>query len=294
MENKLIDKQFHATLSLKHVTRFDYTEPVVLGYSEMHMMPSNTALQQVIEAGMRVSPACDVGMHRDYFGNIVHHFNILGPHRHVEIISEAIVHTENRTSAGEGDPEDARPAGQRFAEFLHWSKGVPMLDEYASVRHDVNPAMHVDVFEQSLSDLAAYFVDNFRYDPDVTHVHSTPKELFEHGGGVCQDMAHAMIGVLRLAGIPTRYVSGYIYDAHKAEAKAEQVRGAAATHAWVQAWHPEGGWCGIDPTNNKPVGWQYIRTAVGRDYYDVTPVKGLFRGDVEQQLTVEVEVSRIS
>jgi len=291
--DKLNDADVYATLALKHVTRFDYTEPVTLGYSEMHMMPAATPLQDIVESSMRVMPACEVGMHRDYFGNIVHHFNIIGPHKHVEIVTEAVVRTANRISAGIVTP-DPRPAEQRFSEFLHWSKGVPMLDEYASVRHGVKPAMAVDAFEQSLSGLAAYFVNNFRYDPDVTHVYSTPKELFEHGGGVCQDMAHAMIGVLRLAGVPARYVSGYIYDADTSEASGDQLRGAAATHAWVQAWHPQAGWCGIDPTNNKLVGWQYIRTAVGRDYYDVTPVKGLFRGDVQQQLTVEVEVRRIS
>jgi len=290
--DKVLDKNTQATLALKHVTRFDYTEPVTLGYSEMHMMPVDTPLQQVLESKLTVFPECEVRTHRDYFGNIVHHFNILGPHTHIEIVSEAVVRTSNQP-AGDMVTSDPRPAGQQFVEFLHWSQGVPKLDEYASVPHAVNPAMHIDEFKQGLSDLAAYFFHNFRYDPDVTQVHSTPKELFEHGGGVCQDVAHAMIGVLRLAGVPARYVSGYIYDAADALDSGGHLRGAAATHAWVQAWHPEADWCGIDPTNNKLVDWQYIHTAIGRDYYDVTPVKGLFRGKVEQQLTVDVDVKRI-
>jgi len=246
----------------------------------------------VVESKLSVLPDCQVGEHRDYFGNIVHHFNILAPHDYLEIVSEAVVRTSDRISGGHAI-SDPRPMEQRHAEFLHWSKSVPQLVEYASVPNKVDLRMDEKEFEQSLYELAAYFYRNFRYDPDVTHVHSTPKELFEHGGGVCQDMAHAMIGVLRLAGIPARYVSGYIYDSKHAEDEGEHLRGAAATHAWVQVWHPKVSWCGIDPTNDKLVDWQYIRTAIGRDYHDVTPVKGIFRGDVEQQLTVAVQVTRI-
>ena len=286
------DKHLHAKLSVRHVTRFDYSQPVTLGFSEVRMMPTETPLQDVVKAKLSVTPQCKVGMHRDYFGNIVHHFNILTPHEHIEVVSEAIVHTSDLISGGYVTP-DPRPVQQRHAEFLHWSKAIPALPEYDSVPSRVDLRMNEEEFRQALSELASHFFNNFRYDPDVTHVHSTPQELFRHGGGVCQDMAHAMIGVLRLAGIPARYVSGYIYDSKRDEDEGEHLRGAAATHAWVQAWHPNASWCGIDPTNNKLVDWQYIRTAIGRDYYDVTPVKGTFRGNVEQQMNVSVRVSRI-
>lgn len=293
MSASVMDKQgYHASLAMRHVTRFNYSEPVTLGFSEVRMMPVDTPLQKVASASLKVSPDCEVRMHRDYFGNLVHHFNLMAPHEYVEVVSEAVVHTSNLISGGVAEL-DPRPAEQRYAEFLHWSKGVPMLDEYAAIQHRVNLHMEFSEFKQGLYELAAHFYRQFRYDPDVTHVHSTPKEFFAHGGGVCQDMAHAMIGVLRLAGVPARYVSGYIYDSSSADDEGEHLRGAAATHAWVQAWHPEGSWCGIDPTNDKLVDWQYIRTAIGRDYYDVTPVKGIFRGHVAQQLTVEVHVKRI-
>lgn len=255
-------------------------------------MPTDTPLQDVLKSKFMVSPDCQVGQHHDYFGNIVHHFNVLAPHTHIEIISEAVVRTSHKISGGVAS-SDPRPSAQRHAEFLHWSKGVPLIDEYASVPNLVDQRMNQKEFEESLVDLASYFFENFRYDPDVTHVHSSPKDLFTLGGGVCQDLAHAMIGVLRLAGIPARYVSGYIYDPDEKNIDGQHLLGASATHAWVQVWHPKASWCGIDPTNDKLVDWQYIRTAVGRDYYDVTPVKGIFRGSVKQNLTVEVEVSRI-
>jgi len=292
MSLSTIDKDLHAKLAIKHTTRFDYSEPVAMGFSEVRMTPVSTPLQEVEKSSFIVLPECKVGMHTDYFGNIVHHFNVLAPHKHIEIVSRSVVHTSNNVSGGVVSP-DPRPSSQRHAEYIRWSKAVPELDEYASVIHHVNQQMNPQEFKESLLELAGYFFLNFRYDPDVTNVHSTAKALFAEGGGVCQDLAHAMIGVLRLAGIPARYVSGYIYDESDENAVGDHLRGSAATHAWVQVWHPETSWCGIDPTNNKLVDWQYIRTAIGRDYDDVTPVKGIFRGLVEQKLTVEVDVSRL-
>ena len=106
------------------------------------------------------------------------------------------------------------------------------------------------------------------------------------------DLTHAMLGVLRLASVPCRYVSGYLYDPGGDE-KETALRGAVASHAWVQAWHNELGWVGIDPTNDKLVDWQYVRVSVGRDYSDVQPVRGVFLGTAQQSLEVEVEVQRI-
>ena len=166
-----------------------------------------------------------------------------------------------------------------------------MLNEYGEVGHRVTMAMDGADFSAALIELAHYFFSRFRYDPDVTHVHSSPKVLFEQGGGVCQDLAHAMIGVLRLSGVPARYASGYIYDP-KQDEEGQHLRGALATHAWLQVWHPELGWVGIDPTNNKLVDWQYSLIGVGRDYFDVQPVRGVFMGSGDQTLTVSVSVSR--
>lgn len=283
----------YALLQVRHITRFDYSAPVSLSHNVLRLTPMDSTLQKVKATSLAINPSCQPVMHRDYFGNVVHHFNLVAPHQFLEIVAESAVETTNAICTGpEEGNDDPRPYEQRFAEFLAWSKGVPALPEYTTIRHEVSMAMGEAEFEKALLELAKYFYRNFRYIPDVTHVHSSPKELFEHGGGVCQDMAHALIGVLRLAGIPARYISGYIYDPKKDE-EGEHVRGAAATHAWVQAWHGKFGWVGIDPTNDKLVDWQYVRTAVGRDYFDVPPVSGLFRGQAEQCLQVAVQVKRL-
>jgi len=281
----------HVTLEVAHSTRFRYSAPVSLSHNELRMSPVDTGLQKVLRHAITVTPEVPLTTHTDHFGNLVHHFNILEPHDSLAINASALVQTTNATSCGPESNPDPRPYEQRWIEFLSWSPGVPRLAEYDSVPlgATVNTDMDEDEFAASLYEMARYFYRNFRYDPDVTHVHSSPKELFDNGGGVCQDMAHAMIGVLRKAGVPARYVSGYIFEPGKGE-MGEHLRGASATHAWLQAWHEGHGWVGIDPTNDKLVDWQYVRTAYGRDYFDVQPLKGVFFGGVEQQLEVDVQV----
>ncbi len=277
-------------LKIRHVTRFDYAFPVTQAHSEIRKTPVDTDLQKVISNTVTVLPEGGMSCHWDHFGNVVYHHNLLEPHDFSEIVSESLVETTNAVFSSVPHP-DPRPHHQRWAEFIAWSPGVPVLDEYRQVDHRVDLSLDGDGFTGALVELAHYFFNRFRYDPDVTHVHSSPKVLFERGGGVCQDLAHAMIGVLRLSGIPARYVSGYIYDP-KQDEEGQHLRGALATHAWVQVWHPELGWVGIDPTNNKLVDWQYSLIAVGRDYFDVQPVRGVFMGSGEQKLTVSVSVSR--
>jgi transglutaminase-like putative cysteine protease len=175
---------------------------------------------------------------------------------------------------------------------LHWSPAVPALPHYEEIEHAVSMDLDPDAFLYALRALGETFQKRFRYDTLATNVHSSPQVLFEGGGGVCQDLTHAMIGVLRLAGVPARYVSGYVYDPVQG-GEGERVLGAAASHAWVQIWHPELAWVGLDPTNNKLVDWQYVRVAVGRDYTDVQPLRGVFVGGTGQSLWVDVSVRRI-
>jgi len=300
-----IEKGGHARLQVSHTTRFDYSEPVILAHNEIRMTPMQTGLQRVLDTQIHVEFADNAAAlpvktvaHRDHFGNIVHHFDIAAPHRQLEIVSQSTIETTHAICCGPEAELDTRPYAQHWAEFLAWSPGVPKLVEYKTVpsAHEICMDMKENEFEAALVDVASYFFRTFRFDPDVTHVHSSPAELFRQGGGVCQDMAHALIGVLRTAGIPARYVSGYIYDPgtdmDSDSKKGDYLRGASASHAWVQVWHDKFGWIGIDPTNNKLVDWQYIRTAIGRDYFDVPPIRGLFRGHVEQHMQVDVQVTR--
>ncbi len=297
-----IEKGGHARLQVSHSTRFDYSQPVILAHNEIRMTPLQTGLQRVLDTQIHVecgddsstSPVKTVS-HHDHFANIVHHFDIAAPHRYLQITSRSTIETTHAICCGPEAELDTRPYQQHWAEFLAWSPGVPKLAEYQSVpsAHEIRMDMNKSEFEAALVEVASYFFRTFRFDPDVTHVHSSPAELFKQGGGVCQDMAHALIGVLRTAGIPARYVSGYIYDPGTDTQQGTHLRGASASHAWVQAWHDKFGWIGVDPTNDKLVDWQYVRTAIGRDYFDVPPIRGLFRGVVEQHMQVAVQVTLI-
>jgi len=277
-------------LKIRHVTRFEYDNPVTQAHSEIRKTPVDTALQKVVSSHISVNPAGSLSNHLDHFGNRVHHWNLLVPHKGMEIVAESVVETThaNYIAPPSSDP---RPCLERWAEFVAWSSGVPVLPDYAQVPHRVSLNLDGPEFTAALIELAGYFFNTFRYDPDVSHVHSSPQVLFEQGGGVCQDMAHAMIGVLRGAKVPARYVSGYIYDP-KSDEEGQHLRGASATHAWVQVWHPTLGWVGVDPTNNKVADWQYTLMAVGRDYFDVQPARGVFMGAGSQELSVTVSVSR--
>jgi len=285
----------HISLTVQHKTTISYSAPVTCSHNELRMSPVDTGLQRVLNHNICVMPDTQIRMHRDHFGNNVAHFNLLEPHQRMEIIATSTVETTNAISCGPESAPDPRPYQQRWQEFLQWSPGVPELAEYGSINIPRMISMDMDDIEfgHGLYEMARYFFNTFRYDPDITHVHSSPKELFDHGGGVCQDMAHAMIGVLRQAGIPSRYVSGYIFDPAYGEVTGAHLRGAAATHAWVQAWHEGYGWMGVDPTNKKLVDWQYVRTAIGRDYFDVPPNRGIFCGPADQNVEVAVHIDLV-
>ncbi len=281
-----------AMLLVSHTTRLTYAEPVVEAHSEFRKTPVDTRLQRVFAHKLEVRPRANLETYRDYFGNHVHHFNRLQPHDELVIEAEAVVETTDAVCCGAEAASDGRPWSQRLAEFLHESPRVPALPEYEEIEHPLHPGLDADSFLDGLLALGATFQERFRYDPLATDVRSSPRDLFEAGGGVCQDFAHAALGVLRLGGIPCRYVSGYIYEPPDDD-DGDALRGGSASHAWVQAWHPSLGWVGMDPTNDKLADWQYVQVAVGRDYSDAQPVQGVFVGPQEQRLEVEVRVERI-
>lgn len=276
---------------VRHETRLEYEEPGCQSHTELRMTPVDTGLQRVLTRSLLVEPAAILRPHKDYFGNVAHHFNHLDEYRALTIVAESLVETTDAVACGPEAAPDARPWHERWAEYLAPSPRVPLLADYSGVPHRMRPESDPETFAAALVELAAWFIDTFRYEPGSTDVDSTPEALFRGGAGVCQDFAHAMIGVLRAARIPARYASGYLYDPPHDPA-AEGLRGAGASHAWVQAWHPEVGWIGADPTNRKLVDWQYVRVAIGRDYQDVRPLRGIVFGGGEQNLKVAVQVTQ--
>jgi len=281
-----------ALLWVRHATTLSYGEPVVEARTEVRKTPVDTGLQRVVTTKLDVEPAVVIRAHTDYFGSAVRRFNILEPHPSLTVVSESVVETSDAVCCGPEAAPDPRPWTQRLAEYLHYSPRVPPLEAYAEIPNPVSSDLTPDRFLGALQELGSTFGERFRHDKTLTTVNSSPAELFDKGGGVCQDFAHAMLGVLRSARVAARYASGYIYDGDPAAGE-QRLEGAAASHAWVQAWHPELGWVGIDPTNHRLVDWQYVRVAVGRDYTDVQPMRGVFVGASQQELSVDVEVKRV-
>jgi len=281
-----------ALMMVTHKTRIDYDEPVIEAHNEVRKTPIDTGLQRVVTHRIDVSPGATVRSYHDYFGSHVHYFNLLEAHSELSIDAHSIVETTDAICCGPGYDVDQRVWTQRLSEYLNWSPAVPFLADYQTVRNPVEIGLDADDFLDALRTLGSTFASRFRYDETTTDVHDSPEALFRAGGGVCQDLAHALLGVLRSASVPCRYVSGYVYDP-VVDDEGDRVQGSSASHAWVQVWHPDLGWVGIEPTNDKLVDWQYVRIAIGRDYTDVQPLRGIFLGAPEQTLDVSVQIRRI-
>jgi len=254
-------------LSVKHRITIRFDEPVTDPVLDLRLSPIDTGLQRVWEHSITTNPECRHESYRDLFGNRVVKLQQLpeGADK-LGIEANSIVETTNSISCGPESPPDPRPYQERWQEFLNFSAGVPELAEYGNFSIPAEISMYMDDIEfgHNLYLMARHFHSSFSYDSDSQD--SSPKQLFEQGSGNSQAMAHAMIGVLRHMGIPARFASGYLFDSG-----VDEIYGAASPHAWVQAWHEGYGWIGIDPTNAKLVGWEYVRTAIGRDYLDVLP-----------------------
>ena len=181
------------------------------------------------------------------------------------------------TSLGPGDT----------ADYLGPSPLVPRAD---GLRPLAEPFRDEAPFE-ALQKLMHVVHERFEYRPDVTNVETSVEDVLTHSSGVCQDFAHVLIGLCRAIGIPARYVSGYILVGADPDAPK---RGAAASHAWVEAFTPTHGWRGFDPTNDVLASEHHVKMAVGRDYHDVPPTRGTFRGVADEELTVEVTTKQVA
>ena len=277
--------------SIRHLTRFRYKEPVSESIMEVRMHPRSDHTQHCLSFSLSVSPRCRVFSYRDHYGNNVHHFDIPGEHDQLVIVAESLVEQHIPMDVPAFLAPDAWQALDvlitegDYAEMLLPSTFVqqtPALLELASklnvVRRD-DPLMLVHELNKSL-------YEYFDYAPRSTRVDSPIDEAIASRQGVCQDFAHTMISLLRHIGIPARYVSGYLYRGREDRDRSLP----DASHAWVEALLPHLGWVGIDPTNDLIAYNRHIRTAVGRDYADVPPTHGVYRGNTESELYVAVHV----
>jgi transglutaminase-like putative cysteine protease len=283
--------------SIRHLTKFRYSSPVSESLMEVRMNPRSEGLQRCLSFNLGVTPRARVQHYRDYLGNVIHHFDVPSPHRNLTIVAEAEVDVTpppGLPASLKGDAWshlDADLANRDFWEmlspshFAHWTEALAAFAAELKLpsRED---ARAIDPLKLLL-ELNAAVYRAIEYVPKSTRVDSPTDDALCNRQGVCQDYAHIVIALVRHLGIPCRYVSGYLF--HRAGAKTRSTEGA--THAWVEAYLPGIGWTGFDPTNNTTASETHVRTAVGRDYADVPPTRGVFKGNAASELTVAVRVA---
>ncbi len=288
---------------IRHSTRYRYQGVVKQCYSVAHLLPRDTPHQLCRTAQITLQPQPALASdRRDYFGNRSYHFSVQYPHEVLEITATSEVDVLGDRSSLALDfsascaetrnillaPKDESSLLAR--EFQLDSPLVPAdpaLLEYAQESFaDDRP------FLSCVRELTERIFNDFAYDPHHTDVATPLSEVIKHRRGVCQDFAHFAIGCLRSLGYPARYVSGYLET--QPPPGQEKLQGADASHAWFSVYSPAEGWCDFDPTNNLLASQQHITTAWGRDYADVTPMKGtILGGGAGHALEVEVDVTRL-
>jgi transglutaminase-like putative cysteine protease len=280
-------------LEICHVTRYRYGNLVADSVNELRLAPRTDERQACYRHTLTIEPNVPLLSYEDYFGNRVHCFTANDAHRELVIKSLSTVVTGDSPypRTAESDPASAW-AKVRSEAFVNDNAEYLLPTVYASFHPDVAAyAKGIGGEEEGvfgfLLEAARRIFDDFEYKPQSTGVHTTSDELIGLGKGVCQDFAHLMLSVCRIRGVAARYVSGYHFvgDLQGRGADFEQ-----ASHAWVEAYVPGVGWQGFDPTNNSLVDWRYVKLAHGRDYLDIVPVRGVYRGTPEQTLEVKVDV----
>ncbi len=289
------------TYEVRHRTHYRYDGVVTGSYGRTHLTPRDLPTQSCATATLEIQPVPDLtSSHIDHFGNSSHYVEVRSPHTELVITSISTV-TVHRPVPDLG----------RLDEWTVGSAGVALngaadrVDAvtYALPSRLVAPTPAVSAYARSILDedrplgqaltaLVHGIHDGFAYESGATSVSTTLDELLEDRAGVCQDFAHLAIGCLRAVGLPARYVSGYLET--EPPAGAPRLQGADASHAWLSVLSPDGGWHDLDPTNDQQPDSRYVVAAWGRDYADVTPMKGvIFTEGKKSTLDVGVDVIRL-
>jgi transglutaminase-like putative cysteine protease len=273
---------------IQHITRYIYESPVRDSANQIILFPIRDEFQDVVKQELTITGNPVVDTHIDYYGNEVGSFTYSEPHWVLTINSKIWVTTRHR----ELPINDIFPAHQwedlRRLQFM-----VPYIDFLRQEYFEgINELKSIVDKERSAEDtpyqvalrFTQFVYDNFNYIKGVTTVETTLDEIWKLKAGVCQDFAHLLMEMLRMVQIPARYVSGYICTSRNG------MRGEGATHAWAEAYIPDYGWLGIDPTNNCIANESHVRLAVGRNFSDCSPVKGVYKGSSNHKLEVAVSV----
>ncbi len=283
--------------NIRHVTRFAYESPISESIMETRMQPRTEGPQRCLHFALTTNPGARVLMYHDHDGNAVHHFNIPGRHSRLTVTSEALVDCDGlkplpyRMGPGGWTQLDQLAGSGEFLEYLTPSAFARPSAPLDTFMREIRLARGNDPIVM-LRRLMAEMYKRFEYTPHSTRVDSPIDETLDSRRGVCQDFAHIFIALVRPLGVPARYVSGYLFRDTASNDRSSE----GATHAWVETWLPELGWVGLDPTNNLLAGDRHIRVAIGRDYADVPPTRGVYKGlsAVRSELSVAVRIGPVS
>lgn len=276
-------------LQITHHTGYKYADVVEASFNEVRMTPLSVDGQILINHSLDVQPRGAIQSYVDYWGAGVEAFDVHVPHKILEITAISTVETAVFPvhEPGVSWPEIRNPAlRDQFAEFLMPTRYVDL-----QVGDECNAIVAEMLSTHEPNEAAAIAIkrvrDHMTYEPGATNVFTTAQQAWESGQGVCQDFTHTTLALLRSAGIPGRYVSGYLHC--EDEAVGQTVTGES--HAWVEFW--SGQWRALDPTNDRAVDGAHVFVARGRDYADVPPLKGLYAGGQSEELGVSVSITQL-
>jgi transglutaminase-like putative cysteine protease len=288
-------------LNIRHETHYEYAGTVSHSVNQLCVIPRSTTTQQILNNTLRVDPAPEkIYSWKDSFGNSQAHFSIEESHGQCVIESISLVETTTTTPI-------ALPVNTNLPQ-LKATLATDYSDDGLLASKCLLPTQHVRKLTGSQSivtqlskecrsvtafaeQLMQWIFTEFEYDPNFSSVVTSGQKAWDAKRGVCQDFAHVALAVLREAGIPARYVSGYLETLPPPGEK--KLQGSDASHAWFSVYSPGDGWFDFDPTNNKRPDQHYVTTAWGRDYADVAPLKGIVYGGGSQTVTVSVDVNRV-
>jgi transglutaminase-like putative cysteine protease len=281
-------------LRIEHTTTVRYSGPVLTSFNEARMTPLTLPTQTTLESRVVAGPgAVPVWTYSDYWGSYVSVFDLPEPHPDLEIRAFATVETEpHRPIPADGrlgwSELRTRATEGRLFEFV-------LPTPLTTVTEEISRAALAEIAGLSLTPdnaaaaISASVHDHVTYMPGATGVRTNAQEAWDKGQGVCQDMAQLAVSLMRAAGIPARYVSGYLHPDPKAQPGSTSI---GQSHAWVEYW--AGGWSPLDPTSGATVGERHVVVARGRDYADVPPLKGIYHGPPDSDMRVTVEVTRLA
>ena len=276
-------------LHVIHRTRYDYPGAVIDSFNETRLQPTSGDGQVCHAFLLKVLPSTRLSHYVDFYLNCVHFFEIPESHTSLSIESSSTVTTASRALPLDQATVPMSRLGECLAmeqcyDFLQPSKHVEIDPSAWRLAIDATMGEH-DAWQAAVK-IMRFIHSQFEYKPEATTVNTPVAEVIEARKGVCQDFAHVMVAMCRSLKIPARYVSGYLYNGPR-----DELEGAQASHAWCEVFIPDYGWRALDPTNDRQADEHYIKVAVGRDYADIVPVQGTYRGGGTKKMTVEVNVT---